>query len=70
MTIFVDRSEFIAWIDGYALIRSRKNFVAPNDDLCERAERAIKRGHLVTLTVNGQPFSIIVKNVEKRISKR
>lgn len=72
MPVFVDRREFITWLEGYALKRSATDCIAPNEELCEKAEKAIEDGKPVVLTVNHVPYSTIVtnkegENVEKRL---
>ena len=62
--VLVDREEFMAWCDGYALKRTANRIVAPNDKLCERAEKKLQQGGEVILTVNSQPYSVMQDNGE------
>ena len=62
--LLVDRDEFMAWCDGCALKRTINKLIAPNEKLCERAEKKLRKGGEVILTVDNQPFSVMQDNGE------
>jgi hypothetical protein len=55
----VDRREFIAWTKGHLLIRHQDRLLAPNEVACMEAERRLKAGEPVGLTINGELFSTL-----------
>lgn len=73
--IVIDRTEFMYWVEGYAIYRTKTRMVMPNDLQCGRADRVLKKGGTVMLTVKGKPFSTLKLDkkqnafIEKEISR-
>jgi len=55
--LHIDRTEFMYWTKGYALYRTRTTCVIVNDRLCKEADRDLRRGRTIVLTVRSRPFS-------------
>ena len=57
--LVVDRAGFIAWTEGILLKRTRTTMVIGDTTENREAEKILKRGGTVMLTVSGKPFSLV-----------
>jgi hypothetical protein len=63
--IIVDRASFIKWTEGYLLYRTKTKMVV-GDTLANReAEKILKKGGTVLLTIDSKPVSTVRLNKKR-----
>lgn len=57
--VITDRAGFIKWCEGYLLYRTKTLMIVGDTSANREAEKALKKGGTVLLTVNSKPFSTV-----------
>ena len=68
--LIVERSSFIAWTQGILLDFSMGRGIVGDSADNEEAEKAVRRGERVGLTINGRLHSVIQQDGEKFVEKK